>query len=69
LNTILLIHVIANGFAIGHISQTFLFTKRNGEHHVYQIYAEKDLDELIYAATRPVRPFGYVHAFTGGNQK
>jgi hypothetical protein len=60
---------IANGFAIGHIPETIAISSKNGEHHVRRINAEKDLDDLICAAISPVRPFGYVHAYTAGRQK
>ena len=33
------------------------------------INAERDLNDLICAAISPVRPFGYVHAYTARSQK
>ena len=62
-------YAIANGLAIGHIPHKISFTGRNCEHYVQQIDAKGDLDDHICAAISPVRPFGYVHAFTAGNQK
>jgi hypothetical protein len=61
--------VIANGFAIGHIPETIAISGKNGERHIRRINAEKDLDDLICATISPVRPFGYVHAYTAGRQK
>ncbi len=43
--------------------------EKNGEFHTREINAERDLDDLISAAISPVRPFGYVHAYTAGSQK
>jgi hypothetical protein len=41
----------------------------NGDVHTREIDAENDLDDKLSAAISPVRPFGFVHAFTGGSQK
>ena len=60
---------IANGFAIGQIPKVLSFTDSNGEICSSTINLEDDLDEMLSAAIAPVRPFGFVHAFTGGSQK
>ena len=62
-------YAIANGFAIGHIPLMISFVGKNGELHTREIDAERDLSDLICAAISPVRPFGYVHAYTAGSQK
>ncbi len=62
-------YAIANGFAIGHISLMISFVRKNGELRTREINAERDLSDLICAAISPVRPFGYVHAYTAGSQK
>jgi hypothetical protein len=61
-------YAIANGSAFGHIPQTKSFTGRNGKHHVRQIDAEMDLDDLICVAISPLIPFGYVHTYTAQSQ-
>ena len=60
---------IANGFAIGHIPKVLAYRDSNGEICRMTIDPENDLDEKLSAAIAPVRPFGFVHAFTGGSQK
>jgi hypothetical protein len=60
---------IANGFAIGHIPRIMAYRDSNGEVHTKIIDLETDLDDKLSAAIAPVRPFGFVHAFTGGSQK
>ena len=62
-------YAIANGFAIGHIPLMISFVGKNGELHTREINAERDLSDLICAAISPVRPYGYVHAYTAGSQK
>jgi hypothetical protein len=60
---------IANGFAIGHIPEVINFHDKNGNIKNRSINAEIELDDLLCASISPVRPFGYVHAYTGGSQK
>ena len=48
---------------------SFPLSERMGELHTREINAERDLNDLICAAISPVRPFGYVHAYTAGSQK
>jgi hypothetical protein len=60
---------IANGFAIGHIPYVLKFKNKLGELQEKPIDPEKALDDIFSAAISPVRPFGYVHAYTGGSQK
>ena len=60
---------IANGFAIGHIPDTLYFCDRQGNRKTRCIDSERDLDDLVCAAISPVRPFGYVHAYSAGSQK
>lgn len=60
---------IANGFAIGHIPSVLKFKNKHGEQREKSIDTEKALDDIFSAAISPVRPFGYVHAYTGGSQK
>jgi hypothetical protein len=60
---------IANGFAIGHIPKTLTYRDSNGDVHTREIDTENDLDDILTASISPVRPFGFVHAFTGGSQK
>jgi hypothetical protein len=57
---------IANGFAIGQIPHTLKFKDKtgNGEVKTGCIDAQHDPDDLICADISPVRPFGYVHAYT-----
>ena len=62
-------HAIANGFAIGHVPEIVTYTDMNGDTHTKRIHPETDLDDKLCAAISPVRPFGFVHAFTGGSQK
>jgi hypothetical protein len=57
---------IANGFAIGHIPKVLAYRDSNGEICRMTIDPENDLDEKLSAAIAPVRPFGFVHAFTVG---
>jgi hypothetical protein len=60
---------IANGFAIGFIPDVIKFKDKNEQDKERRIDHENDLDDLICSAISPVRPFGYVHAYTGGCQK
>ena len=60
---------IANGFAVGHIPDVLRFKTKSGEDKERRINPEKDFDDIFCAAISPVRPFGYVHAYTGGRQK
>ena len=60
---------IANGFAIGHIPSMLNFKDKNNEPVSVAFDAERDLTDLLCAAISPVRPFGYVHAYSGGCQK
>lgn len=60
---------ITNGFAIGHIPDTLYFCDRLGNRKTRCIKVEHDLDDVISAAISPVRPFGYVHAYSAGSQK
>jgi hypothetical protein len=60
---------IANGFAIGCIPNVIKFKNKEQQIQERQIDHENDLDDLVCAAISPVRPFGYVHAYTGGCQK
>ena len=60
---------IANGFAIGHVPSWLHFKNKNEEEVSVRFDAEKDLTDLLCAAISPVRPFGYVHAYSGGCQK
>ncbi len=57
---------IANGFAIGHIPKVLAYRDSNDEICRMTIDPENDLDEKLSAAVAPVRPFGFVHAFTMG---
>jgi hypothetical protein len=60
---------IANGFAIGHIPNILRFKSKSGEVKERRINVEKDFDDIFCAAISPTRPFGYVHAYSGGKQK
>jgi hypothetical protein len=60
---------IANGFAIGHIPEILYFCDSQGNRKARCIDSEHDLDDLICVAISPVRPFGYVHAYSAGSQK
>jgi hypothetical protein len=60
---------IANGFAIGHIPEILRFKTKSGQIKERLVSIEYDFDDIFCAAISPVRPFGYVHAYTGGSQK
>ena len=60
---------IANGFAIGHIPSVLRFRDREDNTLSVPFNSEKDLTDLLCAAISPVRPFGYIHAYSGGSQK
>ena len=60
---------IANGFAIGHIPEILRFKTKNGQIKERCVSIENDFDDIFCAAISPARPFGYVHAYTGGSQK
>ena len=60
---------IANGFAIGHIPKILRFKTKSGEMKERRVSVENDFDDIISAAIAPTRPFGYVHAYSGGKQK
>ena len=60
---------IANGFAIGHLPSWLHYKDSSNEDVSVRFDPEKDLSDLLCAAISPVRPFGYVHAYSGGCQK
>ena len=60
---------IANGFAIGHIPKILRFKSKSGEMKERRVSVENDFDDIFCAAISVSRPFGYVHAYTGGSQK
>lgn len=61
---------IANGFAIGHIPNILRYRNKSGEMQSSPLIdPEKHFDDIFCAAISPVRPFGYVHAYSGGKQK
>jgi hypothetical protein len=60
---------IANGFAIGHIPKLLRYKTKSGEMKEKEVDVEKDFDDIFCSAISPVRPFGYVHAYSGGKQK
>ena len=50
-------YAIANGFVIGHLPEILSFKDKNGDAHIRNINVDWDLDDVICAAIRPVRPF------------
>ncbi len=62
-------YAIANGFALGHIPLVISFVRKHDKFNTREINAERDLSDLVCVAISPVRPFGYVHAYTAGSQK
>ena len=62
-------YAIANGFVIGHLPEILSFKDKNGEVHIRNINVERDLNDVVCSAISPVRPFGYIHAYTAESQK
>jgi hypothetical protein len=60
---------IANGFVIGHIPNILRIKSKSGEIKERRICVEKDFDDIFCSAISPVRPLGFVNAYSGGKQK
>ena len=60
---------IANGFAIGQLPNEFTYSDSDGSRHTVKIDIEDDVNDVLRAMLSPSRPYGYVFAFTGGQQK
>lgn len=59
---------IANGFAIGSFPKIIPVAtgRRRGAHRAVDIENEADVSEVMRTLISPVRPYGYVMAYTGG---
>lgn len=60
---------IANGFVIGSVPDKLEYTNKKGVPVSVPINVEEQLDDMICATISPVRPFGYIHGWSGGKQK
>ena len=59
---------IANGFVIGSLPQVLQWTDKDGNERIRKI-EDSELTDLLKAMLSPVRPYGYIFAYTGGSQK
>ena len=59
---------IANGFVIGSFPQVLEWTDKDGKERIRAI-EDSELTDLLKAMLSPVRPYGYIFAYTGGSQK
>ena len=59
---------IANGFVIGSLPQVLEWTDKEGNRRIRKI-EDDDLTDILKAMLSPVRPYGYIFAYTGGSQK
>ena len=59
---------IANGFVIGSLPQVLEWTDKDGKKRIRTI-KDSELTDLLKAMLSPVRPYGYIFAYTGGSQK
>ena len=61
-------HDIANGFVIGCFPSEITFTNKDGSKTTRDI-KEEDLTDIMQAMLAPVRPYGYIFAWTAGSQE
>jgi len=59
---------IANGFVIGSFPQVLEWTDKDGNQKIRKI-DDTELTDLLKAMLSPIRPYGYIFAYTGGSQK
>ena len=59
---------IANGFVIGSFPQVLEWTDKDGNKRIRKI-EDTELTDLLKAMLSPVRPYGYIFAYTGGSHK
>ncbi len=59
---------VANSFVIGSFPREIEFTNKNGKRNVRDIN-NNELTDLLKAMLAPVRPCGFVFAYSGGSQK
>ena len=61
-------HAVANGFVIGCFPLKNTFTNKDGGKTKRDI-KEEDLTDIMRATLAPVRPYGYIFAWTAGSQQ
>ena len=57
---------IANGFVIGSFPEKITITDTDGNEQSVDINAEEDVSDVLRALLAPVRPYGYIFAYSGG---
>ena len=62
---------IANGFVIGSIPpEAINFEEENGEiRRIRPLNVEEDVNDVLRAYLAPIRPYGYIFAYSGGSHK
>jgi len=60
---------IANGFVIGSFPEVITFINKDGEVVRRAINVEEDINDVLRAYIAPVRPYGYIFAYSGGSHK
>jgi len=62
-------YAIANGFVIGSFPKFFSYIDKDGEEVRTKIDIEEDVNDVLRAFLAPIRPYGFVTAFSGGSHK
>ncbi|MBE0527141.1 MAG: hypothetical protein IH631_09380 [Candidatus Thorarchaeota archaeon] len=57
---------IANGFVIGSFPEKITITDTDGNEQSVDINVEEDVSDVLQALLAPVRPYGYIFAYSGG---
>ena len=60
---------IANGFVIGSFPEIFSYIDKDGNEVRTEINVEEDVNDVLRAFLAPIRPYGFVTAFSGGSHR
>jgi len=60
---------IANGFIIGSIPSMISFVNNDGNTEKRHINVEEDVNDVLRACLAPIRPYGYIFAYSGGSHE
>ena len=59
-------YAIANGFVIGSFPEVITFKDKDGVERREEINVEEDVNDVLRAYLSPIRPYGYIFAYSGG---
>ena len=60
---------IANGFVIGSFPEVFSYIDKDGNEVRAEVNVEEDANDVLRAFLAPIRPYGFVTAFSGGSHR